>query len=78
MPVKKVGKKWEVNGTEYDSEAAAETAYKASLALKFGITDVEAGAKAEKDEDKKAKKSTKKKSKKDKKEEDDEEHSHED
>lgn len=47
MPVKKVGKKWEVNGTMYDTEAAANTAYKASLALKFGITDTQAGAKEE-------------------------------
>ena len=38
MPVTKVNdKKWEVNGEEYESEEKANLAYKANLALKFGI-----------------------------------------
>lgn len=66
MPVKKVGKHWEVNGEEYDTEAKANAAYQASVALQFGV------------EPKKSKKSTKKKPKKDDSDADDEDHSHED
>jgi hypothetical protein len=39
MPVKKVGKVWEVDGEEYKTEAAAENAYKAKIALSFGIEE---------------------------------------
>lgn len=37
MPVKKVGKLWEVDGEEFKTEAAAENAYKAKAALAMGI-----------------------------------------
>lgn len=61
MPVKKVGKKWEVNGKTYDTEEAANNAYKAYLAIKFGTTDSSAEEGAEPTdnakEDKKEKKS---------------------
>lgn len=54
MPVKQVGKHWEVTGddTEYKTEAAAENAFKAKIALAMGI-DPPA------DDDKKGKKSKK-------------------
>lgn len=37
MPVKQVGKLWEVDGEEFKTEAAAENAYKAKVALAFGV-----------------------------------------
>lgn len=61
MPVKKVGKKWEVDGDEFDTEAAAENAYKAKIALRFGVEE-------DKPKGKKSKKANSKKSKKSKKE----------
>jgi len=39
MPVIKKGKKWVFNGEEFDSENAANLAYKAHVALKFGIKE---------------------------------------
>lgn len=45
MPVKKVGEVWEVDGEEYKTEAAAENAYKAKLALSFGIEEEKPKAK---------------------------------
>jgi hypothetical protein len=51
MPVKKVGKHWEVDGDEFKTEAAAENAYKAKAALAMGV---------EPEKPKKAKKKSKK------------------
>lgn len=39
MPVRKVGKKWTFGGEEYDTEDAANLAYKAYVALKFGLKE---------------------------------------
>lgn len=47
MPVKKVGKKFEVDGKMYDTEAAANAAYQAMAALKLGVQDNPAEEKAE-------------------------------
>lgn len=72
MPVTKVGKKWEFGGKEYDTEEAANNAYKAYLAIKFGDT-----SKKGEDADKKEKKSEKKTKKSKKKKTDDDEHENE-
>ena len=37
MPVIKQGEKWVFGGEEYDTEEAANKAYKAYVALKFGV-----------------------------------------
>lgn len=64
MPIKKLGKKWIVDNVEFDSETAAENAYKAKIALAFGVPP---------EEDKKDKKPKKKVAKKTKKADDAEE-----
>lgn len=39
MPIVKVGKQWEFNGTTYKTEEEAENAYRATVALKFGVPE---------------------------------------